>query len=257
MHPRDRAPPPEPAPGDDVGGYVLEALLGQGGFGTVYLAERGGQRYALKLLPLAGLGDWGERELLMLARVKHPNVVRLLGYWHWPDRAPRFLVVIMEYVEGRRLDVWAELENPSAHAVLLRVLGVARALRALHEGRALHRDVKEANVLVREEDGEAVLVDLGVGSHEDTSRITGGSLPPGTRAYLSPEAWRFHREHRGVRTRTIAPRPRTTSTPWGWCCTGCSRAGSPFTWARMAMRRRLAPGLPWGHTPVTAVCPRR
>jgi serine/threonine protein kinase len=196
MLPRDRARSPEPAPGDDVGGYTLEALLGQGGFGTVYLAERGGQRYALKLLPLAGLGDWGERELLMLARVKHPNVVRLLGHWYWPDREPRFLVVIMEYVEGRRLDVWAETENPSAHAVLLRVLGVARALRALHEGRALHRDVKEANVVVREADGEAVLVDLGVGRHEDTSRITGGSLPPGTRAYLSPEAWRFHREHR-------------------------------------------------------------
>lgn len=196
MHPRDRAQPREPATGDDVGGYVLKALLGQGGFGTVYLAERGGQRYALKLLPLAGLGGWGARELLMLARVKHPNVVRLLGYWQWPDQAPRFLVVIMEYVEGRQLDVWAETENPSAHAVLLRILGVARALAALHEAKALHRDVKEANVLVREADGEAVLVDLGVGTHEDTSRLTGGSLPPGTRAYLSPEAWRFHREHR-------------------------------------------------------------
>ncbi|MBZ4421535.1 serine/threonine-protein kinase [Myxococcus sp. RHSTA-1-4] len=197
MTPRDRAQSPEPSPGDDVGGYVLKALLGQGGFGTVYLAERGGQRYALKLLPLAGLGGWGERELLMLARVKHPNVVRLLGHSHWPDAAPRFLVIVMEYVEGRRLDVWADTENPSAHAVLLRVRGVARALRALHEGKALHRDVKEANVLVREADGEAVLVDLGVGGHEDTSRITGGSLPPGTRAYLSPEAWRFHQEHQG------------------------------------------------------------
>ena len=197
MNPRDRVQSPEPAPGDDVGGYVLKALLGRGGFGTVYLAERGGQRYALKLLPLAGLGDWGERELLMLARVKHLNVVRLLGYWQWPDQGPRFLVIIMEYVEGRRLDVWADTENPSAHAVLLRMRGVARALRALHEGKALHRDVKEANILVRETDGEAVLVDLGVGSHEDLSRITGGSLPPGTRAYLSPEAWRFHREHQG------------------------------------------------------------
>ncbi|MFP2926118.1 protein kinase domain-containing protein [Pyxidicoccus sp. 3LG] len=196
MNLRDRVQSAEPAPGDDVGGYVLKALLGQGGFGTVYLAERGGQRYALKLLPLAGLGDWGERELLMLARVKHPNVVRLLGYWQWPDQAPRFLVVIMEYVEGRRLDVWADTENPSAHAVMLRIRGVARALRALHRGRALHRDVKEANILVRAADGEAVLVDLGVGSHEDASRITGGSLPPGTRAYLSPEAWRFHVEHR-------------------------------------------------------------
>ncbi|MCP3136788.1 protein kinase domain-containing protein [Pyxidicoccus xibeiensis] len=178
-----------------MGGYVLKARVGQGGFGTVYLAERGGQRYALKLLPLSGLGDWGERELLMLARVKHPNVVRLLGYWHWPDQAPRFLVVIMEYVEGRQLDVWADAENPSAHAVLLRARGVARALGALHQGKVLHRDVKEANILVREGDGEAVLVDLGVGSHEDTSPLTGGLLPPGTRAYLSPEAWRFHREH--------------------------------------------------------------
>ncbi|XSE99269.1 protein kinase [Pseudomyxococcus flavus] len=114
----------------------------------------------------------------MLAKVRHPNVVRLLGHWQWPDRAPRFLVIIMEYVGGQRLDVWADLENPSAHAVLLRVRGVARALRALHQHRALHRDVKEANVLVRAEDGEAVLVDLGVGSHEGVSRITGGSLPP-------------------------------------------------------------------------------
>jgi hypothetical protein len=176
---------------------VLEARLGRGGFGTVYLAERGGRRYALKLLPLAGLGGGGTHELLMLARVRHPHVVRLLGHSYWPDPAPRFLVIVMEYVEGRRLDVWADAENPSAHAVLLRVRGVARALRALHGGRALHRDLKEANILVREADGEAVLVDLGVGSHEDTSFTRGGSLPPGTRAYLSPEAWRFHEEHRG------------------------------------------------------------
>ncbi|ATB44657.1 serine/threonine protein kinase [Corallococcus macrosporus] len=198
MTPYDTSPPPEPVPGDDVGGYRLKGLAGQGGFGKVYLAERGGHRYALKLLPLAGagLGAWGERELLMLTKVRHPNVVRLLGHWQWPDRAPRFLVIIMEYVDGQRLDVWAATENPSAHAVLRRVLGVARALRALHQHRALHRDVKEANILVRGTDGEAVLVDLGVGSHEDMSRVTGGSLPPGTRAYLSPEAWRFHLEHR-------------------------------------------------------------
>lgn len=198
MHPRDRVQSAEPAPGDDVGGYLLKGLAGQGGFGKVYLAERGGQRYALKLLPLAGagLGAWGERELLMLAKVRHPNVVRLLGHWQWPDRAPRFLVIIMEYVDGQRLDVWADLENPSAHAVVLRVRDVTRALRALHQHRALHRDVKEANILVRAADSAAVLVDLGVGSHEDVSRVTGGSLPPGTRAYLSPEAWRFHLEHR-------------------------------------------------------------
>ncbi len=178
----------------DVGGYVLKAILGDGGFGTVYLAERGGQNYALKLVSLVGLASWGERELLMLARVKHPNVVRLLGHWHWPDHEPGFLVVIMQYVEGRQLDVWARTENPSARRVLQRVLGVARALSAVHRAKALHRDVKEANIVVRAADGEAVLVDFGVGTYEGTSRPTGGTLPPGTRAYLSPEAWRFHRE---------------------------------------------------------------
>ena len=44
------------------------------------------------------------------------------------------------------------------------MLGVARALMAVHEAKALHRDVKEANIIVREPDGEAVLVDFGVGS---------------------------------------------------------------------------------------------
>ncbi len=143
----------------------------------------------------------------MLARVKHPNAVRLLGHWHWPDAAPRFLVVIMEYVEGRPLGSWAREENPSARRVVRAVLGVARALSALHAARALHRDVKEANVLVRAADGEAVLVDFGVGTYEGTSGLGAGTLPPGTRAYLSPEAWRFHRAHAGE------PEAHFTSTP--------------------------------------------
>ncbi|WP_164015785.1 serine/threonine protein kinase [Pyxidicoccus trucidator] len=191
----------------DVGGYVLKAILGGGGFGTVFLGERGGRPYALKLVALEGLAFWGERELLMLARVKHPNAVRLLGHWHWPDQAPRFLVVIMEYVEGRQLDVWARTENPCARQVLRLVRGVARALAAVHRAKALHRDVKEANIVVREADGEAVLVDFGVGTYEGTSHIDEGALPPGTHAYLSPEAWHFHREH------ALDSEARCVSTP--------------------------------------------
>ncbi|HZI09228.1 MAG TPA: protein kinase [Myxococcus sp.] len=208
-----RAPAQLPEPGTDVGGYVLKARLGAGGFGTVYLAERGGQRYALKLVSLEELAPWGERELLMLARVKHPNAVRLLGHWHWPDAAPRFLVVIMEYVEGRLLGAWAREDNPSARRVVRAVLGVARALAAVHAARAVHRDVKEANIVLRGADGEAVLVDFGVGTYEGASGLGSGTLPPGTRAYLSPEAWRFHREHTGQKDAHF------TSTPacdvWG------------------------------------------
>jgi serine/threonine-protein kinase len=207
MNARAKAKLPEVLPGMDVGGYTVRAKLGSGSFGTVYAAERGGVLYALKLLPLEGLGPWGERELSVLARVNHPNAVRLRGFAYWPDAAPRFFVVVMQYEEGRRLDVWARTENPCARDVVRRVLDVARALVAVHEEKALHRDVKEANIIVREADGSAVLVDFGVGSYEGTSRITGGALPPGTRNYLSPEAWRFQREQAG------RPEAHHASTP--------------------------------------------
>jgi serine/threonine protein kinase len=54
----------EVSPGTDVCGYAVEAQLGEGGFGTVFRAQRGGERYALKLLPLEEVGEWGVRELL-------------------------------------------------------------------------------------------------------------------------------------------------------------------------------------------------
>jgi serine/threonine protein kinase len=111
MSGRERGSMPEVSPGTDVGGYAVEAQLGEGGFGTVFRAQRGGERYALKVLPLEEVGEWGVRELLNLAKVQHPNVVRLLGHCQWPDKAPRYFVIIMEYVQGRRLDVWASTES--------------------------------------------------------------------------------------------------------------------------------------------------
>jgi eukaryotic-like serine/threonine-protein kinase len=188
---------PRVEPGTDVGSYLVEARLGAGGFGTVFRARRGGQAYALKLLSLEEVGEWGVREVLALSRVRHPHVVRLHGFWQWPDEAPRFHVVVMEYVEGRRLDVWTRTENPSALRALRLVLGVARALVAVHRAGVVHRDVKPANILVREQEGEAVLVDFGVSGWEEASSVTGGMMPPGTLSYRSPEAWRFAREHAG------------------------------------------------------------
>jgi eukaryotic-like serine/threonine-protein kinase len=195
---REKGGVPDVSPGTDVGGYVVEAQLGEGGFGTVLRAQRGGALYALKLLPLEEVGEWAVRELLNLAKVQHPNVVRLLGHGLWPDKAPRYFVIIMEYVPGRRLDVWASTENPSAREAVRKLLGVARALAALHGAKVVHRDVKEANTLVRDSNGEVVLVDLGVGGDEEAGWRTGGLLPPGTPDYRSPEAWRFERENKGV-----------------------------------------------------------
>ncbi|RKG78490.1 serine/threonine protein kinase [Corallococcus sp. CA049B] len=190
-----RPPPAILPPGAEVLGYTVERQLGQGGFGTVYLARGAEKPFALKLLHLPLLGERVEREVSILLRLRHPNVVGLQGYGLWPPGAPRFGVIAMEYVDGRRLDVWADEENPSARQVARVALDVARALAASHAAGVLHRDVKEANVMVRALDGVAKLVDFGIGDYEGARGLTVDILPPGTPEYRAPEAWRFFRRH--------------------------------------------------------------
>ncbi|HZH16465.1 MAG TPA: serine/threonine-protein kinase, partial [Archangium sp.] len=194
-------------PGTDIGGYLVEEKLGAGGFGAVYRARRGGRLYALKLIPLWGLAEWAEREVAILLRLKHSNLVRIRGHGQWPDEAPQYFFIVMDYVEGRRLDVWAREENPSAREVVLKVRGVVRGLGAAHQAKVVHRDLKESNVIERASDGEAVVVDFGAGGYESAPSITGGVLPPGTPEYRAPEAWRFQQEHGDERGRSYQPGP--------------------------------------------------
>ncbi|WP_342379812.1 serine/threonine protein kinase [Myxococcus stipitatus] len=204
---RDDGPPAVLCPGDMVVGYRVGAQLGRGGFGTVYRATCEGQPAALKLLHLPRVMGRVEREVSILLRLRHPNVVGIRAFGYWPPASPEFAVIAMEYVEGRQLDEWAREENPSARQVLGAVLGVARALAATHEAGVVHRDVKEANVMVRASDGLAVLVDYGVGDYEGAPGVTLSILPPGTPEYRPPEAWLFLEEHSGVRGARYVPGP--------------------------------------------------
>nr|BAD23984.1 putative serine/threonine protein kinase [Myxococcus xanthus DZF1] len=194
-------------PGTDIGGYLVEERLGAGGFGAVYRARRGERSSALKLIPLWGLAEWAEREVAILLRLKHANLVRIRGHGQWPDEAPQSFFIVMDYVEGRRLDVWATEENPSAREVVRKVLGVARGLGAAHRAKVVHRDLKESNVVVRDSHGQLVVVHFGAGGYESAPSITGGVLPPGTLEYRAPEAWRFQQEHGDERGRSYQPGP--------------------------------------------------
>lgn len=187
--------PVEVAPGTDVRGFVTERKLGAGGFGTVYRGYREGRPYALKFLRHREVGHWAGRELASLMKVSHPHVVKLEGFGFWPEDTREFVVVFMEYVQGRGLDVWASEENPCALQVGRVVLALGEALAALHREGVLHRDVKEANILVREADEQPVLVDFGAAGGEGLGgRVTRGRMPPGTPHYRSPEAWRWLRQ---------------------------------------------------------------
>jgi serine/threonine protein kinase len=182
------------APGMEVAGFTVEELLASGSFGTVYRASRGGRPFALKLV---GIEPRGDREVEALRLMRHPNVVSFHGYGFWPEEQPRFLVLALELVEGRPLDVWAREENPSALELVMQVLlPLALTLADVHETGVVHRDLKEANIIVREADGQPVLVDFGAAGLEGARRLT-KLLPPGTPEYRAPEAWRFAREWEG------------------------------------------------------------
>jgi serine/threonine-protein kinase len=181
-------------PGECVAGFTITGKIAAGSFGVVYAATRGGKPFALKLVPMSERGD---REVDALRRARLPNVVGFRGYSLWPEEEPRFLVLELELVEGEPLDVWARNENPSALELVRQVLlPLARTFAAVHAEGVVHRDVKEANIVVRAADGQPVLVDFGAAAYEGARRLT-MRLPPGTREYRSPEVWRFAREWAG------------------------------------------------------------
>jgi serine/threonine-protein kinase len=181
-----------PRVGDTVGGFHLEAKLGEGGYGVVYRARRGGRLYAVKFLYLPRVEAWAWRELEVMLRLRRVGTLRLEGHGRWPDHSPLFLFIAMELVEGRPLYDWARRHNPTARQVAQVLRELARQLVAVHGAGVVHRDVKGANVLVCEADGEPVLVDYGVGTYAGALEVT-GPVVPGTALYRSPEALRSRR----------------------------------------------------------------
>src|SRR6218665_2294690 len=183
-------------PGTHVSGTVVEARGKAGGFGTVYRARDPltGTLFALKFISLRQAEARARRECAIAMPWHHANLGRQLGFGFWPLTLPRFLWLKSLYIEGPELGVWAHRDNPDARDVVLKGMGVTRALAVVHSHGVVHRDVKEANILVRDRDGEPVLVDFGAARREGQNTLTEGVLPPGTADYRAPEAWRFFLE---------------------------------------------------------------
>jgi eukaryotic-like serine/threonine-protein kinase len=190
-------------PGQMVDGWRVVKPLGAGAFGAVYLVEKDGQHFALKMaMRRASSGDAEQsdarllRELVCLAQVSgHPNIVRPHAYGRWNDVTRGWLYVVVDYVDGCTLGEWMERMHPTAHEVVVLFVKLASALAHVHARGVFHRDLKLNNILVRASDGEPFLLDFGVGSYAQAPTLTDSILPPGTRRYRSPEATKFLREH--------------------------------------------------------------
>jgi serine/threonine protein kinase len=198
----ERAPVPSgfvfgPPPGTRVEDWLLVDRHGQGAFGRVYRALRIGREAEGPVALKMALFPWDPRfmrEVGLLSLVHHPSIPRLLGHGFWQHPSGSFFpFIVMEWVEGTPLYAWAREQDPTNLQVLQVLAQLARALEATHARRAVHRDVKGDNILVRRSDGRAVLMDFGVGSYPSAARLTWQPLPPGTPPYRSPEAWLFER----------------------------------------------------------------
>jgi hypothetical protein len=125
------------------------------------------------------------REALAQSKVKHPNLLSLYDCDIQTDKAR----LVLEYVQGLSL---AEHLNQRGHLCPQEVLRLAShiggALDALHAQGVLHRDLKPANLMVRARDKSFVLMDLGLVSLSDQSRITDSGYFLGTPAFWAPES---------------------------------------------------------------------
>ena len=174
------------------GPYRTLRLLGSGGMGAVYLAERADGQYrktvAVKVIAPHLAGEaFHERflaERQILAALNHPNITRLLDGGVTEDGTP---YLVIEYVEGQPLDGYCDAHQLGVRQRLELFRKVCEPVIYAHRNLIVHRDLKPSNILVAG-DGRPMLLDLGTakllaGQDADTSTLA----PLLTLRYSSPE----------------------------------------------------------------------
>ncbi len=149
-----------------LGAYRLVSRIGQGGMGSVWLAERCDGRFegraAVKLLNIALMGRAGEerfrREGNILARLTHPHIAHLVDAGVSPTGQP---YLVLEHVDGQSIDRYCDEHALGIEARLRLFLDVLEAVAHAHANLIVHRDLKPANVLVSV-DGQVKLLDFGI-----------------------------------------------------------------------------------------------
>ena len=205
---REGSPTPEPAtahppgtlekPGDRIGRYKLLEVIGEGGGGTVFMAEQEEpvrRRVALKIVK-PGMDTKSviarfETERQALAMMDHPNIAKVLDAGSTEAGRPFF---VMELVRGIRITDYCDENHLTTRERLLLFIKVCHAIQHAHQKGIIHRDVKPSNILVTLHDGVPVpkVIDFGIAKAID-QRLTDHTFFTefraflGTPAYMSPE----------------------------------------------------------------------
>ncbi|MFD6924153.1 protein kinase [Streptomyces sp. NPDC059944] len=230
-----------------TGRYRLVESIGQGGMGRVWRAadEMLDRQVAVKEMRIDGLDPEDTRtrrertlrEARATARIDHPGVVRIYDVVDASER----LWIVMELVAGRSLERVVAEDGPLDPREAARVgLELVGALRQVHAGGVLHRDIKPGNVLVeRAGRRRVVLTDFGIAALQDAEALTMAGMLVGSPDYMAPER--------------ISGRPQgPPSDVWSLGATLCAALGgrSPFsratTYATLHAVLYEEPALPAG-----------
>src|ERR1019366_4634504 len=183
---------------EDFGRYRIIQPLGEGGMGTVYLAEQLEpirRRVALKVVKLgmdtAQVLARFNNERQALAMMDHPNIAQIFDAGATTKGRPYF---VMEYIEGAPITQYCDRRRMTTMERVALFLAVGRAVQHAHEKGAIHRDLKPSNVLVTEQDGAPVpkVIDFGIAKATDKWAVENTLLTQfgqivGTPEYASPE----------------------------------------------------------------------
>jgi len=183
--------------GQTVGSYRLRSAIGQGGMGSVWLAERCDGRFqgraAVKFLNLALVGPGEQRfkrEGSILARLAHPHIAHLIDAGVADNGQP---YLVLEHVDGESIDRHCDHHALPVEARIRMFCEVLDAVAHAHEHLIVHRDIKPSNVLVAG-DGRVKLLDFGIAKllEEEADGMVATSLSHDgsgllTPAYAAPE----------------------------------------------------------------------
>jgi serine/threonine protein kinase/predicted ATPase len=178
-------------PGDTVAGrFRVERIAGSGGMGTVARAidlSDSDRVVALKTMTAttSSAVERFEREVSVLARLDHPNVIAYIDHGVLPDGSPW---LAMEWVDGCTVDELLRKRGMSVGDTVALARGIAAGLGVAHAAGIVHRDIKPANLLLPGNvPGAVKIADFGVARLAALRSITGTGAAIGTPGYMAPE----------------------------------------------------------------------
>lgn len=182
-------------PGDRLGRFVIEAVVGQGGMGVVYRARDPELDRVVALKVVAARAGRGRDRLLAearaMARVEHPSIVPVYDVGPAADG----VYIAMPLVAGGTLAAWLATRRRPWREVLQRFVAAGRGLAAAHGAGLVHRDFKPQNVLL-DDDGAVLVADFGLVAPAPDATADGAAADApssqvttiaGTPAYMAPE----------------------------------------------------------------------